>query len=180
MRADNLSEMPRMLELKTERLTFRQWRASDFEAFATFFSDEAQARFVGGVKRPEEAWRLLASYVGHYELRGYSYLALETRSRGELVGTVGLWNSDPWPEPELGYWLLPTMQGRGFAQEAGCAVRDFAFESLKLATLVSYIDERNAASVKLAERLGAVYDSTMELLDFGPHQVYRYRGTPQA
>ncbi|MEM9529725.1 MAG: GNAT family N-acetyltransferase [Pseudomonadota bacterium] len=175
MTNNETSETRPMVGLTTERLIFRQWRASDFAALAEFFSDETQARFVGGRKRPEEAWRLMATYVGHYDLLGYSYLALETRNRGELVGTVGLWNSDPWPEPELGYWLLPSMQGQGFAIEAGHAVRDFALDELKLATLVSYIDDRNIASVKVAERLGAAYDTTIELLDFGPHQVYRYR-----
>lgn len=164
-----------MIGLETERLIFRQWRKSDYESFADFYSDEENARFVGGTKTPEEAWRLMATYIGHYELNKFSYLAVEDKSSGNLIGTVGLWNSDPWPEPELGYWLLPEGQGKGFGVEAGIAVKEYALDTLKLESLVSYIDPINEPSKKLAIRLGASYDKTIELLDFGPHEVYRYK-----
>ncbi|WP_420583242.1 GNAT family N-acetyltransferase [Reichenbachiella sp.] len=164
-----------MIGLETERLVFRQWLKSDYPALADFYAKEENAHFVGGIKPPEEAWRLMATYIGHYLLHGYSYLALETMDSHQLIGTVGLWNSDPWPEPELGYWLLPEAQGKGYAKEAGLAVKKFALEELKLNSLVSYIDSKNEPSINLALALGAHLDGTIDLLDFGPHEVYRYK-----
>ena len=164
-----------MIGLETERLIFRQWQKSDFQSFADFYKNEENARFIGGIKNPEESWRLMATYIGHYELNGYSYLALNEKVSGKLVGTVGLWNSHPWPEPELGYWLMPNAQGKGYGTEAGLAVKDFALNTLNIDSLVSYIDEANEPSKKLALRLGAKYDTVMDLLDFGRHEVYRYR-----
>ncbi|AKA35369.1 GNAT family N-acetyltransferase [Flagellimonas lutaonensis] len=163
-----------MIGLETERLIFRQWEPSDYEQFSKFYSDEKNARFVGGVKSKEEAYRLLATYIGHYELNGYSYLAVAEKTSKNLIGTVGLWNSRPWPEPELGYWILSEHQGKGFATEAGLAVKIFALEALKFDSLVSYIDPSNEASIQLALRLGAKYDSEIDLLDFGLHLVYKY------
>lgn len=163
-----------MIGLETERLIFRQWKNSDFEAFAEFYSDEQNARFVGGVKKPEDAWRLMAAYAGHYSLKGFSYLATVEKNSNRLVGTVGLWDSDPWPEHELGYWLLPAAQGTGMGVEAGIAVRDFARQELQLPSLVSYIDPANEPSKKLALKLGAQPDGIIELLDYGPHEVYRH------
>lgn len=164
-----------MIGLETERLVFRQWDHPDYEQLSRFYSVEQNARFVGGIKTPEESWRLMATYIGHFVLHGYSYLAIDEKKTGKLVGTVGLWNSPLWPEPELGYWLLPQFQGQGFGVEAGLAVKQFAIETVHLKSLVSYIDPKNEPSKQLAIRLGAKYDTTTELLDFGPHEVYRYK-----
>lgn len=164
-----------MIGLETERLIFRQWRNSDFQEFARFYSIEENARFVGGTKNPEEAWRLMTTYIGHYHLNGYSYLAIDEKDSGSLIGTVGLWKSDPWPEPELGYWLLPISQGKGYGTEAGLAVKKFALDTINLDSLVSYIHPSNVPSKNLALRLGAKFDATITLLDFGNHEVYRYK-----
>ena len=61
-----------MIGIETERLAFRQWEQSDFEVFANFYANEENARFVGGVKSPEEAYRLMTTYLGHQVLHGYT------------------------------------------------------------------------------------------------------------
>ncbi len=162
-----------MLHLSTERLQFRQWEEKDHAKVEAFFSQEENAQFVGGVQNQESSWRLIATYIGHFQLKGFSYLAVETKTGQKLIGTVGLWKSKPWPEHELGYWLLPEMQGRGFGNEAGKAVLEHA-RDINLPSLVSYIDPKNEPSKKLAMGLGAKLDSTLNLLEFGPHEVYRY------
>lgn len=163
-----------MIGLTTDRLEFRQWQTTDFPAIAQFFADPILAQYVGGVKNKEEAWRLMATYIGHYQLKGYSYLALVEKATGALVGTVGLWKSDPWPEIEMGYWLLGSMQGKGYGTEAGAVVKKYAFSTLKLSTLVSYIHPDNEPSKQLATRLGGVHKEDIELLEFGFHNVFRY------
>jgi len=82
--------MKTMLELETERLEFRMWQEDDFSSVADFFSNSRVSQFVGGKKSPEEAWRLMASYIGHYQLKGYSYLAIVDKANANLVGSVGL------------------------------------------------------------------------------------------
>ena len=166
-----------MVELETDRLLLRQWREEDFESFAAYYADEEMARYVGGQSNRPQSWRRLATFIGHWALRGYGYWAVEEKTTQEFAGAVGLWFSEGWPELELGYWLTRDMQGKGYATEAALKSRDYAFDVLGADTLVSYIHPENEPSKKVAERLGARYEKTIELLDFGPHCVYRYPKT---
>ncbi len=163
-----------MIEQETQRLLLRQWKAEDFDTFAEYYSDDATAKYVGGVSDRDQSWRRMASLIGHWALKGYGYWAVEEKDSNAFVGCVGLWFSDGWPELELGYWLMHNMQGKGYATEAGIQARDYAWEVVGANSLVSYIHPDNEPSKLVAQRLGAHYDETIELLSHGPHCVYRY------
>lgn len=162
------------VEVETSRLLLRQWREADIESYAAYYSDVALAQYVGGRLTREKAWRHMAALAGHWALRGFGYWAVEEKETGTFAGCVGLWFSDGWPELELGYWLMPEAHGRGYATEAGVSARDYAWEVVGAETLVSYIDPENEASKRVAKRLGAAFETIIELVDFGPHCVYRY------
>ncbi|MCB1042966.1 MAG: GNAT family N-acetyltransferase [Acidobacteria bacterium] len=168
------SVMEDIRELETERLRLRQWTVEDFPTFADYYSRAQTAQFVGGVKTREEAWRHMALQAGHWSLMGFGYWPVEEKGTSDFVGCVGLWQSIDWPEMELGYWLLEKHYGKGYAREAGMRCKDIARHVLKAPSLVSYIDARNKPSIRLAERMGAVYEKTVELANYGPHGVYRY------
>ena len=165
-----------MVELETERLRMRQWREEDFDVYAGFFADEAAARFVGGAMSRERAWRNMAATVGHWVLRGYGLWAVEEKTSGAVVGSIGLWKPEAWPELEVGYWLTEAGQGKGYATEAATRARAYAYEVLGATTLVSYIHPNNEPSKRVAERMGAVLDGIIELGENGPHCVYRHPG----
>jgi len=162
------------MELETERLRLRLWRGSDFKHFESYFSDPELSKYVGGIKGKEQAWRLMAAYIGHWQLKGYGKMAVEEKESKQFVGCAGLWNSDNWPELELGYWFVREGQGKGYATEAALRMKIFAFDELKADTLVSYIHPENEASKKLALRLGAIEENSIDLIGFGEHCVFRY------
>ena len=163
-----------MEPIETERLILRQWNADDFADFARYYSDEVNARYVGGQKDADAAWRHMALQIGHWQLKGFGYWAVDEKATGDFVGCVGLWQSPGWPELELGYWLVPEHQGKGYAREGCLRCRDFARDVLRARSLVSYIDPSNARSIRLAESIGARREQTIELLKYGPHCVYRH------
>ncbi len=165
-------------EIETERLLLRQWHEADFWPFATFFADAEMSSRLGGPEDRPNAWRRMASIIGHWELRGYGPWAVAEREGGTFVGSVGLWCPEGWPELELGYWLTRDGQGNGFATEAGQASIDYAFQTLRAETLVSYIGPDNEPSKRVAEALGARYEKMIALLEHGPHCVYRYDRQP--
>lgn len=163
-----------MNELETNRLLLRQLQERDFESYAGYYADEETARFVGGRSDRQHAWRRMASLIGHWALRGYGFWAVEEKETGRFAGCVGLWFPEGWPELELGYWLMRDMQGKGYATEAALKSREYAYDVVGAETLVSYIHPDNEASKRVAERLGAHFERIIELLDHGPHCVYRH------
>ena len=140
---------------ETERLILRCFRESDFEVYARYYADPLVMRYLGGeVMKPEDTWRNMAFYVGHWQLRGFGYWAVEERSSGRFVGRVGVQEPHDWPGFELGWLIGPEYQGKGFATEAARRVRDFAFGPLDRDHFISIIHPDNAASIRVAEKIG--------------------------
>ncbi|PCJ95934.1 MAG: GNAT family N-acetyltransferase [Hyphomicrobiales bacterium] len=159
--------------LETQRLILRGFTQADFEPLAAFFADEASARFVGGVETYAGVWRRMAFYIGHWDLRGYGMFALEDKSSGQFAGYCGPYNPIDWPEPEIGYGLLPAFQGKGLMTEAARRCISFAYDELGWTTAMSSIDPNNAPSRAVVERLGARFEKHAQVSDFTA-DIYRH------
>lgn len=165
--------------IETERLLLRGPVAGDFEPLALFFADEARSSGFGGPLPRDQAWRWFASNLGHWHLLGYGFWTVEIRESGAIIGIVGLWNPEGWPEPELGWVMFEGSEGKGYAYEAAVAARAFAYENLGMTTLTSNIVPGNIRSEALAARLGAVYERTYTNVSMGTDQLFRHPG-PEA
>jgi RimJ/RimL family protein N-acetyltransferase len=145
-----------MVTLETDRLVLRMLRESDFDAYAEMCADPEVMRYIGDgqpLTRPL-AWRNLAMMVGHWSLRGYGNWAVEERSSGAFVGRLGFWNPEGWPGFEVGWTLRRAYWGRGYATEGALAALPLAFTHLKQPHVISLIHPENAASIRVAQRLG--------------------------
>jgi len=143
--------------LTTERLLLRAPGAADFEPYAAFYAS-ARSVWEHGPMSRAAAWTEFATSAGTWVLRGFGAFSLQERTTGRYLGEVGLYQPAHFPEPEIGWILMAEAEGRGLAAEAARAVRTWAYETLGLGPLVSYIGRGNARSIRLAERLGAVAD----------------------
>jgi RimJ/RimL family protein N-acetyltransferase len=159
--------------LDTPRLTMRPPVDADHAPLCAFYGTD-HARFVGGPLTPELAWRALAQEVGHWHLRGFGRWSLIEKATGDWIGISGLWHPVGFPEPELGWDLLPEATGRGFATEAALAARAHAYETLGWSTLISLVADGNDASARVARRLGAERDGRFTHERHGPMDVWRH------
>ncbi len=75
---------------------------------------------------------------------------------GELIGGIGIGVRDHG-EWELGYWLGEPYWNRGYATEAAVAMRDYAFEALKLPAIVAGHYADNHASGRVLTKIGFRY-----------------------
>lgn len=74
---------------------------------------------------------------------------------GSPAGTISLHNHVPaLQRAEMGYWLRSDLCGRGLMTEAGSAVVEFGFESLRLHRIELHAGTGNVGSARVAEKLG--------------------------
>jgi RimJ/RimL family protein N-acetyltransferase len=119
------------------------------------YADPDVARFVGGGSLTLETSREQAIWFNRgWDERGYGQSAVFWRATGQMIGRIGLSFWPEWEEVELGYVLSRAAQGRGLAQEGARAWIDWATVNLSEDHLIAVIHPDNAASARLAQRLG--------------------------
>ena len=147
-----------MIELKTERLILRPFEESDLDVMAGLMADMDFMRFSLGVLSREKTAAFLEKVRARDRAGLPSQFALLLRARDQLIGYCGFFAQvvDDVEELEIGYRLRPDCWGQGLATEAARAVRDYGFNELKLARLISLIHPDNAASKRVAEKNGMI------------------------
>lgn len=170
-------------QIRTARVLLRGWREADREPFAVLNGDPEVTAFLSTALTREQSDAFVDRIEGRWRHDGYGLWAVERVDDGAFLGFTGLAVPVWAPEPtvELGWRFARHAWGHGYATEAARAAAAFAFESLRLGALVSYVAELNVRSRAVAERLGMVRDATA---DFGyprfpeghplrPHVTYR-------
>ena len=166
------------MELRTQRLVLRQFRAADIDAYAAMCADPEVTRFLRPNGEPlsrEDAWRQMAMFCGHWQLRGFGMWAAEELLSGRFVGRIGLHFPEGAPDRELGWAIATSFWGKGLASEGARAAADYAFRTLGWDYLVSFILPGNVRSTRLAERLGSRHVGNVALRGH-EHLVYRLDG----
>ena len=145
------------LTLRTARLDLRPLAPVDAEALFALKSDAIVQRY--GSHTP---WTELQQAIDYIERDRRSMadgqlvqFAVVRREDDAMLGTCTLYQLDAQcRRADVGYALLPSSWGRGYANEAVTALLDWGFETLALNRVEADIDPRNTASVRALERLG--------------------------
>ncbi|GAA3892109.1 hypothetical protein GCM10022381_37290 [Leifsonia kafniensis] len=151
----HLASVPCTTPNDTERLRFRPMTFDDLESMAALLGDPAVMTYYPAPKTRDEARAWVEWNQRNYGEHGHGLWVIETRE-GEFVGDCGLtWQKvNGRAELEVGYHVRADLQGRGYATEAAAACRDFARDVLGATKLVAIIHPDNAASARVAEKIG--------------------------
>lgn len=146
----------------TERLILRHFHILDAEAMYQVFCDPEVMRFSDGVQTKEWVHDWLRTCLErYYQTWGFGPYAVVEKQNLEVIGYCGLFffpDVNGQPEVEIGYRLVRSTWGQGYATEAASAVRDFAFTTLGIERLIALIDPANTASIHVAEKIGMNYE----------------------
>ncbi len=154
------------LEIKTERLVLRQWRESDFDAFAQLNADPRVMEYFPSVTSREESNEQAKRMQTKIEETGYGFLAVSVAAIAEFIGFVGLNSIDQlsWPvhfSPaiEIGWRLASPYWGKGYATEGAKACLKYGFDILGLDEIVAFTAKENFPSQAVMSRIGMSYDT---------------------
>ncbi|MBP1207093.1 RimJ/RimL family protein N-acetyltransferase [Duganella sp. 1411] len=161
--------------IQTDRLTLREYRPADFDAFAGHLADPESAAHIALADR-DTAWRIFSGHAGLWVLHGAGWWAVEMRQTGELIGNVGAFFRETSPVMEVGWNTYRAFWGHGYASEAAAAALDFAFEVRREPKIQALIDSGNESSLRVAQRLGFAYESETEIHGKTVGRYSRQRG----
>jgi ribosomal-protein-alanine N-acetyltransferase len=159
-----LARMSKTLE--TARLLLSEWSENNVALLARLSGDARVVRYIGTGERwsPETAAEVSRAALEHWQAQGFGWrVALERRSAEPVgfaalnfvgEGTSGLGAR----EVEIGWWLLPSAWGRGFASEAARAMCEEAFTRLGVPSIVARLQPENVASARVAKRIGMTHE----------------------
>ena len=147
----------RLIQIETERTLIRIVGPDDLPDLLEINSSDEVTRYV-----PYKTWVTAADSHAWLERMerlqaggDTLQLVIALRDTGQVIGACLLFAFDAASSrAEIGYVLGRQYWGRGYMHEAIGAVMRFVFERLGLRRLEATIDPRNAASLKLVQRLG--------------------------
>lgn len=140
----------------TERLMLREMEDADFDALYAVLADSDIMQHYPYVFDETRVRNWITRNQERYRRDGFGLWAVCLRDTGEMIGDCGLTLQPIEGEmlPEIGYHIRRDMQRRGYAREASCAVRDWAFENTAYDALYSYCKYTNVPSYRTAESVG--------------------------
>ena len=164
-----------MIILETERLILRHLETDDLDNLYALYSDPEMRRyFPDGTltyaeTKEEVAW-FLNGHPKHPELGLWATVVKGTH---QFIGRCGLlpWTLDGIFEVEVAYMIDKTVWGHGYGTEAAQAILEYGFDSLNLTRLICLIDHENVSSIKVAEKIGMVFEREGED-EYGPFHLY--------
>ncbi len=150
--------------IQTERVLLRPFRSDDLAEIHAIYAEE-WPYFRGPLSASiDETREIVERHMAIQAEHGFSLWVAREKATGEVVGDCGLQPLElRGLDVELGYRLGRRHWGRGLATEAATACLRAAFEELGLDRIVAVAHPDNAASRRVLEKIGFVYEG------LGPH-----------
>ncbi|MGQ7830346.1 GNAT family N-acetyltransferase [Altererythrobacter sp. Z27] len=145
--------------IETERLVLRRIDESDAELQFRVLNTPTVMEHLGGVKELHEIEAKHAKSMAWFAQFGFGFMLMIEKSSGELVGHCGVKlvdnpNATNLGDHEIGWLVREDRWRNGYANEAMCAVIDWAFGTIGVPHLVALTCDRNIPSWRFMEKLG--------------------------
>lgn len=138
---------------ETERLKLRPISLQDADFVRRLVNSEGWLEFIGDreVNSNEDAEAYIQKII---DKEGYHYSVFSDQKSGVPMGVVTFLHRDEENFPDIGFALLPSFEGKGYAYEASRAYLDRVLELEKFDRILGICLAHNQRSIALLKRLG--------------------------
>jgi aminoglycoside 6'-N-acetyltransferase len=145
------------LPLLGSGFTLRRLAGDDLPEFQAYRHDPELGRYQGWTPMSDEEATAFLSEMGTAPLLNpgnWTQIGIAEPDTGRLVGDIGVFLDHDGRYAEIGFTLARHSQGRGVAATAVREAIGLIFAATKVDRVFGITDARNAASVRLLERVG--------------------------
>ena len=144
------------IELESERLEYRKYKAEDFQTFYDMLSNLKNVEYRSSEPKSEEdvikylQWGMQCAEQTPCVNYRYAVVLKET---GETIGSCELAFTDKDPA-ELAWELHRNYWGKGYGTEIGRTLLQLGFEKLGLRRIIADCNKLNKGSYRIMEKIG--------------------------
>ncbi|MGI6735368.1 MAG: GNAT family N-acetyltransferase [Bacilli bacterium] len=169
------------MKLATKRLILRPFTIDDVDAVQQYSSKESVTKYMmWGPNKYEDTKKFVMSVIARNNNNPkYDYDFIVTLKDGAVIGACGLYFRDFNTPPTLGWVYDDAYWNKGYATEVGNALLAFAFNNLKVKSVIATCDDENIGSARVMEKIGMRYVDTRpeELPKLGKRMMRVYEIT---
>lgn len=154
----NFTVMNSSYIFQSERLGFREWQDADIPVFAALNADPVVMEHFPRVLSYNETKSVVARFRDHFNEHKYCFYAVDRLDTGSFIGFIGLNHPsfNAWFTPclEIGWRLLQSEWGQGYATEGALRCLQYAFEVLNAKEVWSFTAVINKRSERVMQKAG--------------------------
>jgi [ribosomal protein S5]-alanine N-acetyltransferase len=163
------------MKINTTRLIIREIIEEDLMALHDLLSNKDVMHYsVHGPYSLEQTKEWLSFIINFYAKNPIGMWAVTEKNNNVLIGICGLMPlNDNINQYQIGFRLLPSFQGKGYATEAAIAVRDYGCK-MNITEFIAFVVRENKSSIRVVEKIGMRFLKN-DIYENIPVLVYEYR-----
>ncbi|NTU27959.1 GNAT family N-acetyltransferase [Bacillus tequilensis] len=150
-------------KLVTNRIRLRCMEDRDQASLFELFNDPDVMKYYSGLKNKRQTREWINWNKRNEKGYGVSLWIAEDKRTGDFLGQCGIVPQQVENQTvmEIGYMFARRHWGNGYAHEAARACLDYGFNERLFGKMTALIDPDNKASIRVAEKIGMLYDRTI-------------------
>ncbi len=157
------------MEFNSEHLYFREFEPSDYDRYASVFSNDLVMRYAymdktADVDEMKSNFSQIIENAGNTGKRDSYEFAVFLSSNSDFIGYACIlvnYHFSRIKFGEIGYFLLPDYWGKGYATEIAKSLTDICFKNLCIHKVAASCNVNNPRSENVMKKIGMIKEAQL-------------------